>query len=110
MTQKLAEVTRPDWKDPPLNPAWKQPDAATVKQIEDAGGMLAERFAMCHSLPLTSICRRGRIAARERLSANLFPPLFRPASKLSWPQFGHAMARIGNASKTYQPTKSNNKT
>ena len=53
MMQKLAEVTRPDWKDPPLNPAWKPVDPATVKQIEDAGGMLAERFAMRHSLPLT---------------------------------------------------------
>jgi serine/threonine protein kinase len=41
-----------DWQDAPLNPAWKTPAAELRREIEQAGGILAERYALCQSLPL----------------------------------------------------------
>jgi formylglycine-generating enzyme required for sulfatase activity/serine/threonine protein kinase len=74
MTRKLAEVARPDWKDPQLNPAWTQPDAAIAKEIEAANGLLAERFALCHGLPLARFT-----AVADGLRASGYRPInFRP--------------------------------
>jgi formylglycine-generating enzyme required for sulfatase activity/tRNA A-37 threonylcarbamoyl transferase component Bud32 len=47
---------RPDyWKDPPLDPKWKQPAPELVREIEAAGGIVAERFALCQALSLERV-------------------------------------------------------
>jgi formylglycine-generating enzyme required for sulfatase activity/tetratricopeptide (TPR) repeat protein len=48
----LVQRLEPDWKDPPLNPTWAQPDASLQHEIEQSNGMLDERFALCQTLPL----------------------------------------------------------
>src|SRR5262249_25672573 len=40
------------WIDPPLNGSWTQPDAALVRKVEAGGGVVAERFVFCQTLPL----------------------------------------------------------
>ena len=53
--QLQAELDRKaafDWKDAPLEPAWKTPDTAVVQRLAAAQGMVAERFALCQALPL----------------------------------------------------------
>jgi serine/threonine protein kinase/formylglycine-generating enzyme required for sulfatase activity len=50
-----AELTKEvgfDWKDRPLDSTWSAPHADLVQLVEAAGGMVAERFALCQSLPL----------------------------------------------------------
>jgi serine/threonine protein kinase/formylglycine-generating enzyme required for sulfatase activity/tetratricopeptide (TPR) repeat protein len=41
-----------DWNDRPLDPSWTNPDAALIGRIEAAGGLVAERFAFCQTMPL----------------------------------------------------------
>ncbi len=52
MSAELARTLPPEWKDAPLDPAWATPDPALVRQLTDAHGLLAERFALCQTLPL----------------------------------------------------------
>src|SRR5207245_2141831 len=52
LTEELAKTPGFDWKDAPLDPAWAAPDPALVRQVEAAGGLVAERFALCQALPL----------------------------------------------------------
>jgi formylglycine-generating enzyme required for sulfatase activity len=51
-TQELDRTLAPDWKDAPPDPSQGRPDAALVGQVERAAGMVAERFALCQTLPL----------------------------------------------------------
>jgi formylglycine-generating enzyme required for sulfatase activity len=51
-TQELDRKLAPDWKDAPPDPSWAAPDAALVRRLAAAGGMAAERFALCQALPL----------------------------------------------------------
>ncbi len=51
-TQELDRTLAPDWEDAPPGPAWAAPDAALVRQLVAAGGMVDERFALCQALPL----------------------------------------------------------
>jgi formylglycine-generating enzyme required for sulfatase activity/serine/threonine protein kinase len=54
MRKELA--ARPDyWKDPPLDPKWQAPAPELVREIEEAGGIVAERFALCQALPLERV-------------------------------------------------------
>jgi formylglycine-generating enzyme required for sulfatase activity len=46
---------RPQWTDPPLDPAWTEPDAALVQAMEAAHGLVAERFALCQTMPLKQL-------------------------------------------------------
>jgi serine/threonine protein kinase/formylglycine-generating enzyme required for sulfatase activity len=49
-------AARPDyWKDPPLDPKWQDPAPELVREIEEAGGIVAERFALCQALPLERV-------------------------------------------------------
>ena len=51
----LAELERQPrrrWQDLPLEPSWKQPTAALVRQIETAQGLLGKRFGFCQTMPL----------------------------------------------------------
>ncbi len=52
LAAELDRKLHPQWIDPPLNPAWQQPDASLVKKIESAHGIVAERFALCQTMPL----------------------------------------------------------
>jgi serine/threonine protein kinase/formylglycine-generating enzyme required for sulfatase activity len=40
------------WNDPPLDPAWREPGRTLVRQLEAAHGLLAERFALCQTMPI----------------------------------------------------------
>jgi serine/threonine protein kinase/formylglycine-generating enzyme required for sulfatase activity len=66
----------PEWPDAPLNPTWPSPDANAnlVQQIENAQGMVDERFALCQTMPLNKF----RTVA-EQLGRSGYRPLrFRP--------------------------------
>jgi serine/threonine protein kinase/formylglycine-generating enzyme required for sulfatase activity len=52
LSAELAKALAPEWKDRPLDPGWPAPDPALVRQIEEAQGLVAERFALCQTLPL----------------------------------------------------------
>jgi len=52
LQKELAREPTFDWKDAPLDPAWAAPAAAIRQEIEQADGILAERFALCQTLPL----------------------------------------------------------
>jgi hypothetical protein len=41
-----------EWNDPPLRESWAEVDATAKSQIETAGGLVAERFAFCQTMPL----------------------------------------------------------
>jgi serine/threonine protein kinase/formylglycine-generating enzyme required for sulfatase activity/tetratricopeptide (TPR) repeat protein len=49
---ELEKTATFDWNDAPLDPSWRNPDAALAGRIEAAGGLVAERFAFCQSMPL----------------------------------------------------------
>ena len=53
----------PTWQDPPLDHAWTTPATGLVKEIDDAQGMVSERFAFCQTMPLEAF---GRIAKSLR--------------------------------------------
>jgi formylglycine-generating enzyme required for sulfatase activity/tRNA A-37 threonylcarbamoyl transferase component Bud32 len=72
-----AEVRRelkPDWKDAPLPPAWKEPAAEVRQELERAEGLLAERWALCQTLPLD----RYSTLADELRSSGYRPIRLRP--------------------------------
>ncbi|MBU6239527.1 MAG: SUMF1/EgtB/PvdO family nonheme iron enzyme, partial [Planctomycetes bacterium] len=51
--QKILDAElRPTWNDPALDPAWKEVAPGTKLRIEQAHGMLAERFAYVQDMPL----------------------------------------------------------
>ncbi len=56
----LAEIAKKatfNWNDRPLEPPWTKPDPTLVRQIETAQGVLAERFALCQTMPLEDFRR-----------------------------------------------------
>src|SRR5262249_20312082 len=74
MKPELTRTLAPPWNDPPLEPAWAAPDPALVGQIEGAHGLVAERFALCQTLPLPQF-----VAVTAGLSRSGFRPIrFRP--------------------------------
>ena len=86
VAQRLAEKTLPafqaelgktaafDWNDPPLDPSWKTPEDALVARIEAAGGVIAERFAVCQTMALDEF-----LVTAEALRPSGFRPVrFRP--------------------------------
>ncbi len=51
--QKILDAElRPNWNDLPLEAAWKEVDPVTKLRIEQAHGMLAERFVYLQDLPI----------------------------------------------------------
>jgi formylglycine-generating enzyme required for sulfatase activity len=52
LNAELAKTPEAEWPDKPLGPAWQTPSRDLVRQVEQAEGMLAERFALCQTLPL----------------------------------------------------------
>jgi serine/threonine protein kinase/formylglycine-generating enzyme required for sulfatase activity len=70
ITKKLAH----DWNDPALDKSWVEPDSAAKSRIESAHGIVAERFALCQTMPLDEFP-----AASEALKASGYCPIrFRP--------------------------------
>jgi serine/threonine protein kinase len=67
---ELDQQTQPRWSDSPLDPSWKTPDAALVAKIEAADGFIAERFALCQTLPLTDF-----VAVAEKLRPCGYRPI-----------------------------------
>jgi formylglycine-generating enzyme required for sulfatase activity/tetratricopeptide (TPR) repeat protein len=49
---ELGRKVKPAWTDRLLKSSWPTPTAEATKQVEQAGGMLAERFAFVQKLPL----------------------------------------------------------
>jgi serine/threonine protein kinase/formylglycine-generating enzyme required for sulfatase activity len=70
LRQVLAQPVGPRWHDPPLEAAWGVPAAEWQREIERADGLVAERWALCHSLPL------GRLlAVTEGMRSGGYRPL-----------------------------------
>jgi formylglycine-generating enzyme required for sulfatase activity len=65
----------PDWKDAPLDPGWKEASAELRREVEQAEGLFAERFALCQTLPL------GRLQA---VTQGLRPAGYRPVRVRPW--------------------------
>lgn len=73
---------RPDWwKDKPLDPAWKQPDEPLRREVEQAGGLLAERFAFCQALSLARL---------QAVTEGIRPAGYRPIRVRPWGEPGPA--------------------
>src|SRR5262249_59670814 len=69
-------------RDPPLDPKWEQPSAELVREIEEAGGVVAERFALCQALPL----QRVQAVTEGLRAAGYRPVRVRPwAASPRWP-------------------------
>ena len=95
-TQRLlAEIEkRPTWNNPPLNPAWQKPDAASVQKIESAQGILAERFAFWQTMPVEECA-----AVAESLRSSGYRPLRFDRTywqvPFRWQPSGYGMVGIG---------------
>jgi serine/threonine protein kinase/tetratricopeptide (TPR) repeat protein len=71
---ELGKTTTFDWNDRPLDGSWTAPDGALVARVEAAGGLVAEQFAVCQSMPLGEFQ-----AAAEALRPSGYRPVrFRP--------------------------------
>ncbi len=49
---EIAKRPTHDWNDPPLGASWSELDSTARSRIEVAGGLVAERFAFCQTMPL----------------------------------------------------------
>jgi hypothetical protein len=49
---EILEKATYDWNDPPLDGSWAEVDFVAKSRIESAGGLVAERFAFCQTMPL----------------------------------------------------------
>jgi formylglycine-generating enzyme required for sulfatase activity len=76
-TQELDKTLSAEWKDAPLNSTWGAPEPALIRQVEAAGGMVGERFALCQTLPLGEF----DALARGLRKAGYRPLRFRPYSR-----------------------------
>jgi formylglycine-generating enzyme required for sulfatase activity len=70
LEKALHEETHFDWKDAPLADSWATPPPDLVRRIEEAGGVVAELFALCQELPLAEFVRIA-----EALRAAGFRPI-----------------------------------
>jgi HEPN domain-containing protein len=71
---ELAKKATFDWRDPPLDETWTEPDPAVVSRIESAEGLLAERFAFCQTIPIEDFVRTAEILR----TSGYRPVRFRP--------------------------------
>jgi formylglycine-generating enzyme required for sulfatase activity/tetratricopeptide (TPR) repeat protein len=51
MTRELERRPASRWQDRPLEASWSAPPASLVRQVEQADGLLGERFALVQTLP-----------------------------------------------------------
>src|SRR5271166_641905 len=59
LVRVVEQPDTPSWDDPPLDPAWPTPDVDLVRKITEAQGLIAERFALCQTMPIKDF---GRVA------------------------------------------------
>jgi formylglycine-generating enzyme required for sulfatase activity len=52
LTAELDRASVSDWQDASLDPAWGKADAVLMREVEAAEGLVADRFALCQTLPL----------------------------------------------------------
>ena len=57
------------WNDPALADSWTEVDATAKSQVEEAGGLVAERFAFCQTMPLDAF-----VATAEMLKGSGYRP------------------------------------
>jgi serine/threonine protein kinase/formylglycine-generating enzyme required for sulfatase activity/tetratricopeptide (TPR) repeat protein len=93
LTSQLQQTVPFDWRDPPLDPAWPSPDATLARRLEAAGGLLAEHFAFCHSLPLAEF----RDLADSLALCGYRPTRFRPYSITAKASLAAVWCRDGRA-------------
>ena len=63
-----------EWNDPPRERSWAELDRAAKSRIESAGGLVAERFAFCQTMPLAEF-----LTTAEGLRSSGYRPIrFRP--------------------------------
>jgi formylglycine-generating enzyme required for sulfatase activity/tRNA A-37 threonylcarbamoyl transferase component Bud32 len=69
LQRELNRRPKPAWNDPPLDIGWSAPDPKLVRAIEEAHGLVDERFALVQTLPLERF---------EALAEGLRPAGYRP--------------------------------
>jgi serine/threonine protein kinase/formylglycine-generating enzyme required for sulfatase activity len=74
LLEKGTAPLAPAWPDAPLDAAWHPADPALVREVEGSGGLVAERFAFCQTLPL----ERARAVVAGLEPAGYRPERFRP--------------------------------
>ncbi len=52
LRQELRRTLKPRWRDSPLAPDWTELPAGLLQSIEQADGMVEERFAFCQAMPM----------------------------------------------------------
>ena len=52
LKKELDHEPKPTWNDEPIAASWKDPSPDLVRMVEDAKGIVGERFAFCQTLPL----------------------------------------------------------
>ncbi|MGO9919135.1 MAG: protein kinase domain-containing protein [Isosphaeraceae bacterium] len=63
-----------EWNDPPRDARWADPDSTAKSRIESTGGLVAERFAFCQTMPLDEF-----LVTAEGLRVSGYRPIqFRP--------------------------------
>ncbi len=63
-----------EWNDPSRDASWVELDSAAKSRIESAGGLVAERFAFCQTMPIDEF-----LTTAEELRTSGFRPIrFRP--------------------------------
>ena len=77
LAAEIDKPLEPAWNDPLSNPAWKNPDASAIRQIEAAQGIVTERFAFCQTMPLPEFSRVVEALRSLGLSAHAVPPVSR---------------------------------
>ena len=71
---EIAKKATYEWNDPPLDASWAELDRAAKSRIETAGGLVAERFAFCQTMPLAEF-----LTTAEGLPSSGYRPIrFRP--------------------------------
>jgi hypothetical protein len=74
MLDVLSWQAADDWADAARDPAWTDPPATAAQVITNAGGVLADQFACCQTMPLAQF----ESVARELEAAGYRPSCFRP--------------------------------
>jgi hypothetical protein len=69
MRQEIAQLPE-TWKEAPLDPSWQEPAAELRREVEQAEGLLAERWALCQTLPLERV-----LAVTEGLRSSGYRPV-----------------------------------
>lgn len=69
LTAELDRTLQHQWQDSPLNPIWTDPDVEVLSKIEQAQGVVADRFAFCQTLLMKDL---------DRVTKALRPSGYRP--------------------------------